>query len=351
MFPEEHMLDLFRLIFAKDNVTPYGENDRRVCVWSSIILAFVALVLTAMNVAKHYWFMAVTTTILIVGFLVSAFAAGKNRLSICRTLLAVICAGMFSVYAITGQNDGFAILWILLIPVLSSFLIGLKKAFFLSLYFQVFLIVLFYTPLSGYVASHYTETFMMRFPMLYFASFAMIMFVMCHRQQLLNDVDKQANVDALTGLYNRNRYEKMLKKAEYSDEYSSLTILAFDLNQVKEVNDSFGHEAGDEMIRGAAEVIREAFKGDMCFRTGGDEFMVISSRQNVTRSLDAMRKAMEKWRGRMVKSINISAGYASREQNPKLSVVELCKLADRNMYIDKCNFYQENGENARRAPR
>ena len=345
------MLELFKLIFAKDNVTPYGENDKRVTVWGSAILAFVALILTAMNVAKHYWFMTGTTTVLVVGFLIAAFTAGKNHVSLCRTLLAVICAVMFSIYAVTGQNDGFAILWILLIPILSSFLIGLKKAFFLSLYFQVFLIVLFYTPLSGYVASHYSETFMMRFPMLYLASFAMIMFLMCHRQQLLNDVDKQANMDALTGLYNRNRYEKMLIKAENKAAYPHLTILSFDLNQVKEVNDTFGHEAGDEMIRGAAEVIRGTFAGDMCFRTGGDEFMVISSRQNVARSLDAMRSTMEKWQGSMVKSINISAGYACRDQNPELSVIELCKLADRNMYIDKSTFYRTNGEDQRRVPR
>ena len=338
------MFDLFQVLFAKDNVEPYGTSEKRVAVFGSVFFAFVSLLLTILNIVKHYWFMTGATSLLIVGFVAAAIVAKKGHKVVSRVMVALLCGLIFSVFAITGENDGFAILWILLVPLLGSLLVGLRVSFVLNLYFQLFLIALFYTPLHNSLPNPgvYTDTFMMRFPLLYFATFGAVTVMMCHRQKLLNEVDRQAHYDALTGLYNRYHYDLTLDALEDAAAYPHLTIFSFDLNELKRNNDALGHEAGDEMIRGAARVISQAFPGDTCFRTGGDEFVAISTSAGSQEKIQALRKATAAWQGELVKTINISVGAASREENPGLSVNELCKLADKAMYADKAEYYRVN---------
>lgn len=79
--------------------------------------------------------------------------------------------------------------------------------------------------------------------------------------------------DGLTGLGNRTAYDERLEALKKR----ALTIFVFDINNLKYVNDTFGHPSGDELIRAGAEVIEDVF-GDVgkCYRTGGDEFVCLT---------------------------------------------------------------------------
>lgn len=86
-----------------------------------------------------------------------------------------------------------------------------------------------------------------------------------------------AREDGLTGMKNRRAFEEYLDNLEES-AYTCKNVALFfmDLNKLKEINDSFGHQAGDELIIGAARLIEKVFEGaGDCFRIGGDEFCVI----------------------------------------------------------------------------
>jgi diguanylate cyclase (GGDEF)-like protein len=81
--------------------------------------------------------------------------------------------------------------------------------------------------------------------------------------------------DVLTGLYNRGHFEQRLAQIEQAARYPA-SIMMIDLNGLKQANDQGGHEAGDAMIRRAAEVVLQvAGEGDVAARLGGDEFAVI----------------------------------------------------------------------------
>lgn len=85
------------------------------------------------------------------------------------------------------------------------------------------------------------------------------------------------NIDQMTGFKNRNAFDLDLANINNTASYESLTIYYIDLNELKSVNDSQGHDAGDKYIEGMAEIIRESMAaGDIIYRVGGDEFCILS---------------------------------------------------------------------------
>lgn len=116
---------LLRIVFH-DNMRDTTNTERNVGIYGSLFFAVVSIVLTGMNIQKHYSFMTGTTSVLIVGFLTAMVFAIKERLFVSRIITAVMCMIIFSIYAITGENEGFAILWILLVPIIGMNLVGLK---------------------------------------------------------------------------------------------------------------------------------------------------------------------------------------------------------------------------------
>jgi diguanylate cyclase (GGDEF)-like protein len=88
---------------------------------------------------------------------------------------------------------------------------------------------------------------------------------------------KESRTDALTGLFNRRAYEerRTVESARSRRSGDPLGLCLFDLNGFKAVNDRLGHPAGDEVLKGIAEVIDHSRLSDDAFRIGGDEFAVL----------------------------------------------------------------------------
>lgn len=97
-------------------------------------------------------------------------------------------------------------------------------------------------------------------------------------ESLASEVYKLAALDQLTGLYNRRSGEQRLAQeiSRAQRHGRPLTILLMDLDSLKQVNDRFGHAAGDLVIKGFAERVQRAIRGsDLAVRLGGDEFMAL----------------------------------------------------------------------------
>ena len=104
---------------------------------------------------------------------------------------------------------------------------------------------------------------------------------LCSYKQRLEEANAEllnlAITDPLTGLLNRRKFEEMLEnEVARARRYGPLSLLMIDLNLFKQVNDRFGHQAGDEVLKKAAELLRSCCREtDACARIGGDEFAVI----------------------------------------------------------------------------
>lgn len=148
---------------------------------------------------------------------------------------------------------------------------------------------------------------------------------------------KQANVDALTGVKNRHAYlqaeaEMDGRITEHSQQPFAVVIL--DINDLKKVNDSAGHQAGDQCLRDACKTVCDTFKHSPVFRIGGDEFAVIAQGRDYM-CIEELLEKMGDYNADAYRSggILIACGMARFEEDE--SVAAVFNRADRSMYENK----------------
>lgn len=155
--------------------------------------------------------------------------------------------------------------------------------------------------------------------------------------------------DEMTRLFNRRCYDEDLKEFRKGDLAENFVLFSIDVNGLKKVNDTKGHAAGDELIKGAADCIAlsVANKGK-AYRTGGDEFMAIIHTDDPEALRETIKEKASGWRGMHTDEITMSIGYATAKKNPGASVDELEHAADADMYAEKEKYYKEHGIDRRR---
>lgn len=152
-----------------------------------------------------------------------------------------------------------------------------------------------------------------------------------------------SNTDRLTDLPNRRAYEDALPAAEADDD---LCYVSVDVNELKVVNDSLGHAAGDELLIGAAACLQEALgAAGKVYRTGGDEFVGLlhADRQQLQRLIEQLNRQVDVWQGQSIRSLSLSLGAASRDEFPGVPVSALAHIADERMYRSKTAYYLSRG--------
>ncbi len=162
-------------------------------------------------------------------------------------------------------------------------------------------------------------------------------------------IRSHAYIDGLTGMNNRSSYMEYLQILEKKIEENPdliFSVVVFDINQLKIINDDFGHETGDKQIFGISEDIREAFGGNRIYRVGGDEFVAIlddpdpSERiKKVKATIDRKNKESPIFHNPSVE-IGLSIGSATFDSSTDRTYSEVFNRADNAMYADKRAFYQ-----------
>lgn len=159
---------------------------------------------------------------------------------------------------------------------------------------------------------------------------------------LYREVKSMAEHDGLTRIANRRRFEERLdEEAQRHSRYElPLSLILFDLDYFKKVNDTYGHQAGDAVLRGMAGLLLESLRGsDLPARFGGEEFAVIlphTSREQALLLAERIRQRVAARdfgeAGRKVR-LTVSAGVAALE--PGTGSQELVSLADQALYLAK----------------
>jgi diguanylate cyclase (GGDEF)-like protein len=152
------------------------------------------------------------------------------------------------------------------------------------------------------------------------------------------EVYKMALLDPLTGLYNRRSGElRLSEEVSRSQRHGRpLTTVSLDLNKLKEINDKFGHAAGDEVIKCFAGRINRAIRGsDLAIRLGGDEFLLLLPEckpEDVQLVLGRLSGIKMDLGGQSI-SLAFSAGWTN--YIPGESPEELLKRSDDALYVNK----------------
>lgn len=146
----------------------------------------------------------------------------------------------------------------------------------------------------------------------------------------------EGSFDALTGLYNRLAFEKVSRSLENKKNYG---VIAFDINNFKEVNDTFGHDYGDIVLKEIADVMKQTFdKHTSSYRIGGDEFCIIVNYEDeevLKEKLKSMTTMLKEIREKNVHLPTLSYGYDINTKDYTRNFQKAYKEADRQMYLHK----------------
>ena len=152
------------------------------------------------------------------------------------------------------------------------------------------------------------------------------------------ELHRLATVDGLTGLYNRRYAEQRLAaETARSRRYGHpLLVLALDRNDFKEINDTYGHAAGDLVLRQFAEKLTAAVRiSDIAARMGGDEFLAILPEcpaEQIQAILKRLRPLEVDYEGHKL-PVTFSSGWVGYETGE--SIEQFLERADRTLYVDK----------------
>lgn len=151
---------------------------------------------------------------------------------------------------------------------------------------------------------------------------------------------QMAFTDSLTELGNRNAYETdLLQLSEHLEALDSIGMALFDLNNLKLINDSLGHLAGDQMIRSFARLLKESMpKNAKLYRYGGDEFAVFvlnADHALLDQALQELEDRKEAYNTAHTTRLSFAAGRAFFKKDSDRNLSEMIKRADSRLYARK----------------
>lgn len=263
-------------------------------------------------------------------------------------LLGSLCLFLFY----TGGIAGTGPLWYFVFPLVALFILRLWAG---VIAVMTLLVITLTLTLSGYFNLHpviYTQVFLERFFAVYLTVSAIAFFYAYARTsaQLLTDSQNRsyqnlANTDDLTRLPNRRRMTEMLYQevGRTRRNKGTFSIINFDIDYFKKVNDVYGHDAGDVILKAVPDIIiRNVLRGqDVCSRWGGEEFLVLlpdTTTSGARQVAERLRRAFEQYRilyGELIMSVTVSLGVCEYRMSANLE--DCIKQADKNLYKAKAS--------------
>ncbi len=203
---------------------------------------------------------------------------------------------MFALISPRATTTVFA--WVLLIPIVSHLLMGRRRGLVISSIFMASAAIIFF------FKYHNAPEMMQPLPIANMGLMSLTILAFSHiyeitREQSESRLLKMAQTDALTGLANRARLSDVFEQERKRSlrNGTPLSMLVLDLDHFKQVNDQYGHEAGDLALRHVASTLRASLRAtDLATRVGGEEFAILltnTTADQAHRVADKIRQAIE----------------------------------------------------------
>jgi len=157
-------------------------------------------------------------------------------------------------------------------------------------------------------------------------------------EEKMNYFKKLANTDMLTEVFNRNAYEDTLRSLEQQEmQLRTTCVVMFDINNMKQINDHYGHESGDIALKTCCRCILSAFGEDgSCYRIGGDEFVYLChSRSDLNQCAARFGEAVSSEAKALSFPFRVAIGYACYDDTKDRSLRDVMRRSDEMMYADK----------------
>lgn len=308
----------------------------------SIICIVSFLIMSVVNIVVRSYVMFATTLVsalVLCYFLYDSWTDHETKYL--EWAYVVVFGVVCTYYTLVGGNDGFAILWIVFIPILFTLMIDAKKGIALSTYFLLLLFLVFYGPLDFLLRYEYSDVMRLRFPIFYavdyiFALYCSVQLISTRSNLIL--AQEQAHAasffDAATGLKNRTAFTHFTQTAPEKN-FIRMTIIYIDVNGLHELNNRLGHAAGDEMLRFIAKACVERFPQADVFRLGGDEFLIacsVGTEGEIKVWMDDLLQTIE--------AAGYTIAYGIEHRLHDFDLEDMVNKADAKMLKNKAEYYK-----------
>ncbi|RMF15969.1 MAG: GGDEF domain-containing protein [Gammaproteobacteria bacterium] len=266
-----------------------------------------------------------------------------------RNAFLIIVGMLFAYLAATGGESNTGILWWYVFPPFVFYLVGLKRGLLMMGLMALIILIVFNFPQLPFVRAEYSLDFQIRFlaSMSFLTTFCYVLDYSRRKtaDELLNMArlyEQASRTDELTQLPNRRDMRQRLDQEyyRYKRHGRHFSVILLDIDHFKQINDTFGHDAGDFVLTRFAEIVNDTIrKMDAAARWGGEEFLVLLPDTSLVQALalaERLRENVEQARIRYKQTVipvTTSAGVCSIGQTKDLEA--LLKQADINLYQAK----------------
>ena len=315
------------------------------------VFALVASVMTIVNIISDKKYLTIATAVFAIlclfDIILYLVISGKGKV-IALVAFAIEVMFLFTYFVVSGNPDGFSIYWITLLPTFALLIYGMKYGTFLSTFFFLIIIFFFWVPFGRSLLLYdYPKTVYVRFPMLYVTCFFVAFLIEFLRNIAKEELERTRNNyhflyehDSLTGIY--NRYGFNVEKDKIINNCPNPALALLDIDHFKYINDTFGHQNGDLVLKKVVEIISEVVKDDavLC-RWGGEEFIIFF--KSADYSKEKCEEILDKIRhydfvlNKNHFNLTVSIGLIRCHDELKPSLNRLVKQADDLLYKAKNN--------------
>jgi len=327
------------------------DDDRRrdlVFVWFDGIMGSVSGFMTIVNIFTRKWLLMSSTLIFFLACMLNIWLSRHGRQRLAQNTFLAEALLLCGFFCISGTPEGFSALWTCFIPSYTLTMLGTKRGSRYSGLAFLMIVAVFWTPWGRALLRYeYTASFMLRFPMIYAAFYLMALFLEAIRaetQRRLVEAERQYQHlyahDALTGIYNRYGFNERLNEVFADPSVQELGLLILDLDLFKQVNDTYGHGAGDVVLKFIADTLVR-LSGDtaaVC-RWGGEEFTVLLwNGEDPIQLAEEIRREVEAAEinvGSQSIHVTVSVGVCELKDRSGVTIAKLVKTADQCLYQSK----------------
>lgn len=361
-------MSCIKRIFNKMLEDIFINMTNRLCVQLRLFCvaaAGISIVMTVLNIIKMEYRLGLETGAgAVVCIAVYLFTARTSKYLAGSLSMVFILLGLFTLYVVGGSVEGFAAMWFCLYPFICFFILQMKLAVLFSGIGLGVLIALLWTPLQQILPPVYTHNFMLRFPFLYIGNFIFALalngfyvYTYIRLQQLNQKLESLSNQDGLTKLSNRTRLE-LYKQSLLEKGRTELHAFMLDVDFFKQYNDTYGHMAGDEVLKSIAKAIMKmtAGKNFIAVRYGGEEFLILLQeidKNDAVIFAEALLSEIHSLKIPHVAGdgyVSVSIGVSSQYVDSEDGFLDLLKQADDALYCAKQNGRNRVSRNGSKDP-
>ena len=341
-------------VYLKKTVTlmVYDDSRKKIAfVGLNAVLVLVSLIMSVVNIFTAEYILMISTLVFSLGCgLNIVLYRAKVNVSVIYAIFAAEAMTLLAFFFVSGIPDGFSALWICLIPSFALLIFGRKDGGIFCLIALMMIIFLFWIPAGKALLQYtYSDTFMLRFPFLYSAIFIISFLAEIVRRethkQLVDSERKYRYLyrhDALTGLFNRYGINEYMDEAFHNPADKHAAIMILDIENFKRVNDRYGHNAGDQVLKTVAQIPQHLLcEHSRYCRWGGEEFLILMQcSHDPLEMAEKVRKKVEEteisYEGNTIK-VTISIGVCLTKDVSRFTIPQVINSADNCLYEAKGN--------------